>query len=541
MDLQTISVIIPTYRRPQLAARVLRQLDSQSLPPSQYEVIVVDDGSPEPVAGKLQAVETRYRLTVLSQKNGGAGAARQTGVRAAQNELLVFLDDDMEVGPGFLEEHARAHQDRPHAVVQGRIDSGPDVDRRPLFERYHARRMEQAWAAYAAGKRMRGQNLCTGNVSVPRADFLESGGFDVTLKHSEDAELGLRLEKAGAQILFATRARSVHGPDHESLEGWLGRALRYGASELAVGRKHAWAAHADPFRYLFVLDPARASLIAASALWPRATAFLPAALARAGAALDLARLRTPAVHATGLAYSTQVYRGLGEELGSSRAFAAALLEFLAKAGRDPASVENVPRLLSAAARAREDFRLDVEARHRGEAKYAPPGGRPHIAPEIVESIGMQIVLGYRVMRAFRDARMLLAARIVSRLMRHLYSCDVHWEAEIAPGLSIAHGMGLAIAGGVRIGPRCILSHQVSLGIGAATDTRERGVPTLEEDVHVGPGAVITGPVTIGAGTKVMPGAVITFSVPPRSIVETPRPAILRRGPPAEAPRQPAQA
>jgi serine acetyltransferase len=68
-------------------------------------------------------------------------------------------------------------------------------------------------------------------------------------------------------------------------------------------------------------------------------------------------------------------------------------------------------------------------------------------------------------------------------------------------------------------------------------TREQGAPTLEANVHVGGGASLFGPIRIGAGSKIMPNAVLAQSVPPGSLVEVPPPVIRPRKPQAipEAP------
>jgi len=102
---------------------------------------------------------------------------------------------------------------------------------------------------------------------------------------------------------------------------------------------------------------------------------------------------------------------------------------------------------------------------------------------------------------------------------------------------LVHGMGLAISGEARVGRGCILFQHVTLGMGIDPETRRPGAPSLERNVHVGPGATLIGPITVGEGSKVMAGAVLTRSVPPGSLVETPTPEVRPRksdGPPLRA-------
>jgi serine O-acetyltransferase len=120
------------------------------------------------------------------------------------------------------------------------------------------------------------------------------------------------------------------------------------------------------------------------------------------------------------------------------------------------------------------------------------------------------------------------ARIASRIIRHLYGAEIHWDAELAPGVIVVHGNGLVISHAARVGVGCVLFQHVTLGESIHPDTRLVGAPTLEPGVHVGAGAVLVGPITIGQGTKIMANAVLVRSVPPHSLVETPAATIRPR-------------
>lgn len=91
-----VSIIIPTYHRPERIAACLAALEHLNYPT--FEVIVVDDGSPVPV----QSGPRPYPLQILRQPNAGPAAARNRGAAAAQGELLAFLDDDCRPHPGWL-------------------------------------------------------------------------------------------------------------------------------------------------------------------------------------------------------------------------------------------------------------------------------------------------------------------------------------------------------------------------------------------------------------------------------------------------------
>ncbi|MBK7857962.1 MAG: serine acetyltransferase [Archangiaceae bacterium] len=134
-------------------------------------------------------------------------------------------------------------------------------------------------------------------------------------------------------------------------------------------------------------------------------------------------------------------------------------------------------------------------------------------------IGFQMMLATRFMGLARDLKVPLGPQVVSRMIRIVYGAEIHWNTEIAPGISIMHGNGLVLSHRARVGPGCILAHNVTLGEALDPVTKESGAPTLGRDVHVGPGATLLGPIHVGDGTKILAGAVLTRSVPPNSLVK----------------------
>lgn len=181
-------------------------------------------------------------------------------------------------------------------------------------------------------------------------------------------------------------------------------------------------------------------------------------------------------------------------------------------------------------------RADHAALIRGDVKYAAAAtpGTGALLLDAVRRIGFQMMIAYRVMRSLRRARLGPLAMVLSRLIRHLYGAEIHWDADLAPGVVIVHGTGLVLSREARVGAGCILFQSVTLGMSIDPVTREIGGPTLGSDVHVGPGAALLGPITIGNGSKIMANAVVMSSIPANSLVEVP-PVTVRersRGPSA---------
>src|SRR5262249_54539472 len=86
----TVTAIIPAYRAAHTIGRALDSVLSQSCPPD--EVLVVDDGSPDDLAGAVRLYEER--VTLVHKPNGGAASARNTGLDQAHGDLVAFLDAD---------------------------------------------------------------------------------------------------------------------------------------------------------------------------------------------------------------------------------------------------------------------------------------------------------------------------------------------------------------------------------------------------------------------------------------------------------------
>jgi serine acetyltransferase/GT2 family glycosyltransferase len=507
-----VSVVIATYERPDSIVRLLGLLAEQTLAADRYEVIVVDDGSRTPVAPRLAELQVPYRLIVETQPNGGPAVARHRGILAASAPVIVVVDDDMRVDADFLEAHLAEHPAGSRRVVLGRLREDSDTPLR-LHERFGLRQIDLLAEQAARGKRqVRGTDLYTGNVSFRREDYHEVGGFDFGFRLSEDAELGVRLERHGAEFLISERACARHASDHVSTAKWMSRSVAYGGADTRMSAKHGDPAELQPWRFLFLVSPVSRPFLLASALAPRL--MLPVARLALGVAqlLDRGPLRRVAVAGATFVYGICYFVGVGEAAGSARAALGGLRRHLnARPGPDLGFFARVAKCVA-------DVREDHAAIRRSDAKYKAAPRRGSMLGDAVQKIGFQMMVAYRVMRLLRDVRLGILAKIASRAIRNLYGAELHWDAEIAPGVVIVHGTGLILSHAARVGPGCILFQGVTLGESIHPETRESGAPTLEADVHVGPGSTLIGPIVVGARSKVMAGSVLDSSVPPNSLV-----------------------
>ena len=314
MDALTLSVVVPSYEGAARVKRLLDLLRAQTLPSSLFEVVVVDDGSARALDEQVDARTFPFAVTVLRQQNQGAAAARHLGALQARGDLLVFVDDDMVVGPGFLAAHLRHHQERERLVVLGWMRG--EAEGWGLMERWHQHHLDKKSEVLSSGAPIRGNSLFSGNVSMRKRDYLAAGGFDRSLRRGHDAELGLRLEKLGAHFRFSKQAWSQHGMDRQPLSWWRARAMLYGRVDLRIARKHPELPHASPFRWLREMNKAARPFIELSLRWPQKAERVGAALLEVAERLERTKLRAAALKAVTLAYTVDYFRGVVDEAGS---------------------------------------------------------------------------------------------------------------------------------------------------------------------------------------------------------------------------------
>lgn len=206
-----ISVIIPTYNRSQMLLQCLDALEKQSIPRDTYEILVIDDHSPDDtpqrMAERVQEYGERAVRFFRQEKNGGPSAARNVGIRNARGEWLLFLDDDILVAPNTLELHLNAHRAQPgeNVAVLGVTRVAPGTSITPLM-RYM---LESGKSPLIDSKKITDPNnvpfgYFQTNTSVARNFLLAHGSFDEELRfaYGEDTELAYRLQQVGMRIVF---------------------------------------------------------------------------------------------------------------------------------------------------------------------------------------------------------------------------------------------------------------------------------------------------------------------------------------------------
>ena len=224
-----LSVVLPAFGRDDILIRCLTALDRDARATGiECELCVIDDGSDINEATVRAAADISLPLLWHAFKTSrGRSAARNTGVALSSNDIIIFLDADMEIQPGFLSAHLSAHLTHPDTGVIGHIiwpDSGS-------FLRYIGSR---GIAKLTPGDQVPPWYFVTGNASIERKDLPEKP-FDESLPGwgGEDLDLGMKLDAGGIRFISAPEARSFHHFDG-TLKGHITRTEEYGKSALPV-------------------------------------------------------------------------------------------------------------------------------------------------------------------------------------------------------------------------------------------------------------------------------------------------------------------
>ena len=206
-----VSVIVPTYNRKDSVLRTLNSLSEQTLPTDQYEVLVVDDGSPDDTH-TIADLEFPFAMQYVRQENQGATKARNHGVSKSQGEILVFIDDDVTISPQTLEALAEACCQRDKVLVMGTLVSRSNNS--SVFTKMMVASHNSSFAENE--DRFVDFTECnTELLSVKRSDFLDIGMLqDPTdgrgWPNWDDVDFGYRAHLNGFRLLQSCKAVGEH-------------------------------------------------------------------------------------------------------------------------------------------------------------------------------------------------------------------------------------------------------------------------------------------------------------------------------------------
>lgn len=214
-----VSVVIPTYRRPELIVPLLESLDRQTLAADSFEVIVVDNCSGDESSDLVRSCMDRsgYSLRLLQTTvNRGPAPARNLGWAEAAAPVVAYLDDDCIPDPAWLERGLAALEADPAlGVLQGRTLPPRAITPREQEDHFVWRGIERATAYFEA---------C--NIFYRREALQATGGFDESIGFwGEDTSAGWKVVEAGWGRGFAAEAVVVHPVEHRGLRWFVDTGL----------------------------------------------------------------------------------------------------------------------------------------------------------------------------------------------------------------------------------------------------------------------------------------------------------------------------
>ncbi|MEF2967439.1 glycosyltransferase [Paenibacillus sp. M1] len=231
------SVVIPVYNRSHLLKISLQSLNNQTLPKSEYEVVIVDDGSNDEIGTVMKGLNVDYDYKYIRlEKHHSASRARNEGILRSEGAVIVFLDGDQIAPSDFLREHLLYHESYDNFLVSSYRthlknipDALPDNLEDLEIERYDVRHKVSAMVSNNWSRLKAGWHLCfTNNLSVRREHLQGEGAlFDEEFMGwgLEDCEFAYRLWKKGLKIALNPRAFVHHMPhpanfDLKRFEQW---------------------------------------------------------------------------------------------------------------------------------------------------------------------------------------------------------------------------------------------------------------------------------------------------------------------------------
>jgi GT2 family glycosyltransferase len=207
-ELPFISIIVPTYARPERLSACLQALACLEYPGDRYEVIVVDDGSDNPQESVVSTFRDRLDIRLLRQPHAGPAAARNRGSSLARGVFLAFTDDDCMPVSSWLKTLATRLIEMPDCMVGG-------LTLNALTENSYSTASQllvDYLYSYYNEDTNQGRFFTSNNFALSADSFLKVGGFDISFPGAagEDREFCDRWLEKGYRMIHAPEALVYH-------------------------------------------------------------------------------------------------------------------------------------------------------------------------------------------------------------------------------------------------------------------------------------------------------------------------------------------
>ncbi|MCL4244725.1 MAG: glycosyltransferase [Candidatus Dadabacteria bacterium] len=200
------TIVIPTYRRFDQLGACLRSISCMDYPRDDFEVVIVDDGSPAPPESIVESYKSQLNVRLIVQPHAGPATARNRGVSEASGAFIAFTDDDCMPAPDWLAKLGSRLDADPGCIVAGNTvntltDNPYSTASQMLIDYLNAYYNKE-----------RARFLTSNNMALAKDVFIKIGGFDTSfpLAAAEDREFCDRCVHNGLRTVFASEAVVRH-------------------------------------------------------------------------------------------------------------------------------------------------------------------------------------------------------------------------------------------------------------------------------------------------------------------------------------------
>ena len=203
-----ISIIIPTFNRPEHLSTCLRSITQLNFPKSGFEVVVVDDGGNVELEPIIQPLREEVQVQLIRQKNTGPAGARNNGAAHARGEFIAFTDDDCIPDGEWLLAYSRCLKKDPLRLYGGRTINGLVNNIYSTASQLVIDHLYEYYNRTQEGARF----FTSNNLAMTRAMFGSVGGFDTcfSLASGEDREFCDRWLHSGHRMTYVPDACVTH-------------------------------------------------------------------------------------------------------------------------------------------------------------------------------------------------------------------------------------------------------------------------------------------------------------------------------------------
>jgi len=240
MEKPAVSVVVPTRGRPESLQRCVLALREQDYPAASLQIVVVDDGGPEP---QLERLPNDPELVMLRQHNQGPAAARNLGAREADGEILAFTDDDCRPRRDWLTCLVQAVSPEPTTMAGGCTVNGLAGN---VWAQASQDLISFLYEAFGSSRSLQ-PFMTTNNLALQREAFLTIGGFDsgFPLPAAEDRDLSERWASEVGQLRLVAEAVVEH---YHQLDAWsfMRQHHGYGRGAVQLAQRRRARGHGVP-------------------------------------------------------------------------------------------------------------------------------------------------------------------------------------------------------------------------------------------------------------------------------------------------------